>query len=69
LPARAFDQPATGVGPPVNAVSAQSPQQSALLRMPLVTQLLPSLVELQTQVVLASCGEPLLNPEWAEANV
>ena len=37
MPARAFDQPATGVSPPVNAVSVQSPQQSALLRMPLVT--------------------------------
>ena len=48
---------------------AVSTSVSALLRMPLLTQLLPSLVELQTQVVLASCGEPLLNPEWAEANV
>jgi len=57
LPARAFDQPATGLSPPVNAVPVQSPQQSALLRMPLVT-LLPSLVELQTQVVLASCLLP-----------
>ena len=62
MPARAFDQPATGVSPPVNAVSVQSPQQSALLRMLLVTQLLPSLVELQIQVVLASCAEPLLLP-------
>jgi Fe-coproporphyrin III synthase len=35
--------------------------------MPLesVTRLLPSLVQLQTQVVLLSGGEPLLNPEWA----
>jgi hypothetical protein len=48
LPARAFDQPATGLSPPVNAVPVQAPQQSALLRMPLVTLLLPSLVELQT---------------------
>lgn len=31
-----------------------------------VTQLLPSLVELQTQVALLSGGEPLLNPEWAD---
>jgi MoaA/NifB/PqqE/SkfB family radical SAM enzyme len=31
-----------------------------------VKQLLPSLVELQTQVVLISGGEPLINPEWAE---
>jgi MoaA/NifB/PqqE/SkfB family radical SAM enzyme len=31
-----------------------------------VTQLLPSLVQLQTQVVLISGGEPLLNSEWAE---
>jgi Fe-coproporphyrin III synthase len=30
-----------------------------------VTRLLPSLVELQTQVVLLSGGEPLLNPQWA----
>jgi hypothetical protein len=58
LPARAFDQPATGLSPPVNAVPVQSPQQSALLRMSLVTLLLPSLVELQTQVVLASCLLP-----------
>jgi MoaA/NifB/PqqE/SkfB family radical SAM enzyme len=80
----------------VNAVPVQSPQQSALLRMPLVTlyltdrcnsrcvtcdywrhgrtdmnlesvtQLLPSLVELQTQVVLVSGGEPLLNPDWPD---
>ena len=54
MPARAFDQPATGLSPPVNAVLVQSPQQSALLRMPLVTLLLSSPVELQTQVVLAS---------------
>jgi len=35
--------------------------------MPLesVTRLLPSLAQLQTQVVLLSGGEPLLNPEWA----
>jgi organic radical activating enzyme len=35
--------------------------------MPLesVTRLLPSLMQLQTQVVLLSGGEPLLNPEWA----
>jgi Fe-coproporphyrin III synthase len=31
-----------------------------------VTQLLPSLVQLQTRVVLISGGEPLLNPEWAD---
>jgi Fe-coproporphyrin III synthase len=30
-----------------------------------VTQLLPSLRRLDTQVVLLSGGEPLLNPEWA----
>jgi Fe-coproporphyrin III synthase len=30
-----------------------------------VTRLLPSLTQLQTQVVLLSGGEPLLNPEWA----
>jgi MoaA/NifB/PqqE/SkfB family radical SAM enzyme len=29
-----------------------------------VTRLLPSLVRLQTQVVLISGGEPLINPEW-----
>jgi MoaA/NifB/PqqE/SkfB family radical SAM enzyme len=31
-----------------------------------VTRLLPSLVELQTQVVLISGGEPLLNTQWAD---
>src|SRR5882724_3148040 len=31
-----------------------------------VTQLLPSLAQLQTQVVLISGGEPLLNPEWGD---
>ena len=31
-----------------------------------VTRLLPSLVELQTQVVLLSGGEPLLNSQWAD---
>ena len=31
-----------------------------------VTRLLPSLVELQTKVVLISGGEPLLNPQWVE---
>jgi Fe-coproporphyrin III synthase len=31
-----------------------------------VRRLLPSLVRLQTQVVLISGGEPLLNPEWAD---
>jgi MoaA/NifB/PqqE/SkfB family radical SAM enzyme len=31
-----------------------------------VTRLLPSLVQLQTQVVLISGGEPLLNPQWAD---
>jgi MoaA/NifB/PqqE/SkfB family radical SAM enzyme len=31
-----------------------------------VTQLLPSLAQLQTQVVLISGGEPLLNSEWAD---
>jgi MoaA/NifB/PqqE/SkfB family radical SAM enzyme len=30
-----------------------------------VRRLLPSLVQLQTQVVLLSGGEPLLNPDWA----
>jgi len=30
-----------------------------------VTRLLPSLAQLQTQCVLLSGGEPLLNPEWA----
>jgi MoaA/NifB/PqqE/SkfB family radical SAM enzyme len=30
-----------------------------------VTRLLPSFAQLQTQVVLLSGGEPLLNPEWA----
>jgi MoaA/NifB/PqqE/SkfB family radical SAM enzyme len=29
-----------------------------------VTRLLPSLLRLQTQVVLISGGEPLINPEW-----
>jgi MoaA/NifB/PqqE/SkfB family radical SAM enzyme len=35
--------------------------------MPLesVTRLLPSLAQLQTQAVLLSGGEPLLNPDWA----
>ena len=31
-----------------------------------VTQLLPSLVQLQTRVALISGGEPLLNSEWAD---
>lgn len=31
-----------------------------------VKRLLPSLAELQTEVVLLSGGEPLLNPEWAD---
>ena len=31
-----------------------------------VQRLLPSLTELQTQVVLLSGGEPLLNPEWPD---
>lgn len=31
-----------------------------------VTRLLPSLLELQTQVVLISGGEPLLNTQWAD---
>jgi MoaA/NifB/PqqE/SkfB family radical SAM enzyme len=31
-----------------------------------VSRLLPSLATLQTEVVLVSGGEPLLNPEWAE---
>ena len=31
-----------------------------------VTRLLPSLAELQTEVVLISGGEPLLNPQWAD---
>jgi MoaA/NifB/PqqE/SkfB family radical SAM enzyme len=31
-----------------------------------VNGLLPSLVSLQTEVVLISGGEPLLNPDWAE---
>jgi MoaA/NifB/PqqE/SkfB family radical SAM enzyme len=31
-----------------------------------VTQLVPSLTELQTTVALISGGEPLLNPEWAD---
>jgi MoaA/NifB/PqqE/SkfB family radical SAM enzyme len=31
-----------------------------------VTRLLPSLTRLQTQVVLLSGGEPLLNPAWAD---
>ncbi|HWS65032.1 MAG TPA: radical SAM/SPASM domain-containing protein [Steroidobacteraceae bacterium] len=30
-----------------------------------VTRLLPSFTQLQTQMVLLSGGEPLLNPEWA----
>src|SRR4051812_15396119 len=30
-----------------------------------VTRLLPSLVRLQTQVVLISGGEPLINPQWS----
>jgi molybdenum cofactor biosynthesis enzyme MoaA len=30
-----------------------------------VTRLLPSLAQLQTEYVLLSGGEPLLNPEWA----
>jgi Fe-coproporphyrin III synthase len=30
-----------------------------------VTRLLPSLVKLQTRMVLISGGEPLINPEWA----
>jgi MoaA/NifB/PqqE/SkfB family radical SAM enzyme len=30
-----------------------------------VTRLLPSFAQLQTQMVLLSGGEPLLNPEWA----
>src|SRR5260221_12852476 len=30
-----------------------------------VTRLLPSFAQLQTQIVLLSGGEPLLNPEWA----
>jgi len=30
-----------------------------------VSRLLPSFVELKTQIVLLSGGEPLLNPEWA----
>jgi len=30
-----------------------------------VSQLVPSLVRLQTQAVLISGGEPLINPEWA----
>ena len=30
-----------------------------------VTRLLPSFTQLQTQKVLLSGGEPLLNPEWA----
>ena len=36
------------------------------LNLAAVRQLLPSLVELQTQVVLISGGEPLINAEWAE---
>ena len=31
-----------------------------------VTRLLPSLLKLQTRMVLISGGEPLINPEWAE---
>jgi Fe-coproporphyrin III synthase len=31
-----------------------------------VTRLLPSLAQLQTEYVLLSGGEPLLNPEWAQ---
>jgi MoaA/NifB/PqqE/SkfB family radical SAM enzyme len=31
-----------------------------------VRRLLPSLVKLQTRMVLISGGEPLINPEWAE---
>jgi Fe-coproporphyrin III synthase len=31
-----------------------------------VTRLLPSLLQLQTRMVLISGGEPLINPEWAE---
>ena len=36
------------------------------LNLASVRQLLPSLVELETQVVLISGGEPLINAEWAE---
>ena len=31
-----------------------------------VTQLLPDLARLRTEVVLVSGGEPLLNPQWSE---
>src|SRR3954470_3161753 len=31
-----------------------------------VTRLLPSLVRLETQVVLISGGEPLIHPQWRE---
>jgi Fe-coproporphyrin III synthase len=31
-----------------------------------VARLLPSLIELRTEVVLLSGGEPLLNPQWAQ---
>ncbi len=36
------------------------------LSLDAVRQLLPALHELQTQVVLISGGEPLLNPDWAQ---
>src|ERR1700687_2072922 len=38
----------------------------ASMNLESVTRLLPSLTLLQTQVVLISGGEPLLNPEWAQ---
>jgi MoaA/NifB/PqqE/SkfB family radical SAM enzyme len=38
----------------------------ASMNLESVTRLLPSLTRLQTQVVLISGGEPLLNPEWAQ---
>lgn len=39
---------------------------SADLDLEAVTRLLPSLERLETEVVLISGGEPLLNPEWAQ---
>lgn len=36
------------------------------LNLAAVKDLLPSLVDLRTEVVLISGGEPLLNPEWAD---
>src|SRR5882724_3838224 len=36
------------------------------LTLEAVAELLPSLAELQTEVVLLSGGEPLLNPQWPQ---